>query len=180
MLVADKQVLKANLAAGTLNIQLELVYLYVDNLNTITTLAALFMQFCETGTVETVWPDYGVKIYPLSVLYYIFVAISMLSCVLIIAVSTIETTWGPSMALNGNSHEDVMTAVEHMKDQQKFVMKVICVGGTSIIVSASLLCFAKEGIGVGFMEMCIYAIGLYFIASEGSKAYLIFHEGRAD
>lgn len=88
MIVADRQVLKANLVAGTLAIQLELVYLYVGNLNAVTTLAALVASFTESSTIETIWPDYGVDLRALSIFYYLFVAIAMISCFLIIAVST--------------------------------------------------------------------------------------------
>lgn len=91
-----------------------------------------------------------------------------------------ETLWAPSMALNGVTHMDVMQAVDHMRQQQTFVMRVICVAGFSIVIAASLFIFAKEGVGVGFMVMCVFISGLYFIVSEGSKALSAFHEGRSN
>jgi len=52
MLVGDKNLLKATLAKGVLEIQLALIQLYTDNLNSIGTQANLLAGFALTGLWE--------------------------------------------------------------------------------------------------------------------------------
>lgn len=124
MIVADRKVLTASLAQKSLQIQSQLVFLYTNNLNAISTQAALFSAFAFTGLEETDYPETGFgRNNVLPFFYYFFITICFLTAMSTLLQSTIETIWGPSMAMNGENHEAVIDAAEHMKLQQRFVFK---------------------------------------------------------
>ena len=59
MIVADKRVLKANLAKGSIAVQYKLITLYVNNLSTLGTNAALIAVMTLVGLIETEYPMEG-------------------------------------------------------------------------------------------------------------------------
>ena len=59
MIAADRNMLKASLTRGILEIQLNLVNLYTSNLNAIATQVALVVGFSFTGIAEITHPGQG-------------------------------------------------------------------------------------------------------------------------
>ena len=124
MIAADRNMLKASLTRGILEIQLNLVNLYTSNLNAIATQAALVAGFSFTGIAETTYPGHGVVPLTLGYFYYFFDTLCLVSGLFAVSQATIVTLYGPAMALSGETPEAVTRSVVLMRDQQDFVFKV--------------------------------------------------------
>lgn len=124
MIAADRNMLKASLTRGILEIQLNLVNLYTSNLNAIATQAALVAGFAFTGIAETTYPGHGVVPLTLGYFYYFFDTLCLVSGLFAVSQATIVTLYGPAMALSGETPEAVTRSVVLMRDQQDFVFKV--------------------------------------------------------
>lgn len=91
MIVADRNMLKASLAKGVLEIQLTLIQLYTSNLNAIGTQAALIAGFAFTGIAETPYPNDNFDDEVIEYFYYFFITVTLVSG--LFAVSQAVSGW---------------------------------------------------------------------------------------
>ncbi|CAE7552949.1 unnamed protein product [Symbiodinium microadriaticum] len=174
MIVADRNMLKASLAKGVLEIQLTLIQLYTSNLNAIGTQAALVAGFAFTGIAETIYPQGEFVDGILEYFYYFFITTTLVSGLFAVSQSTIVTLYGPAMALSGETPEAVTTSVSNMRRQQDFVFKVGAVAVTSLFLSAIFLSWARRPKGVATLNTLVYLGVYYLMVTEGRKAYMLF------
>lgn len=174
MIVADRNMLKASLAKGVLEIQLTLIQLYTSNLNAIGTQAALIAGFAFTGIAETPYPNDNFDDEVIEYFYYFFITVTLVSGLFAVSQATIVTLYGPAMALSGETPEAVTSSVSNMRGQQDFVFKVGGVAITSLFLSAICLSWARRPRGVASVNTIVYLGVYYLMVSEGRKAYLLF------
>lgn len=174
MIVADRNMLKASLAKGVLEIQLTLIQLYTSNLNAIGTQAALIAGFAFTGIAETPYPNDNFDDAVIEYFYYFFITLTLVSGLFAVSQATIVTLYGPAMALSGETPEAVTSSVSNMRGQQDFVFKVGGVAITSLFLSAICLSWARRPRGVATVNTLVYLGVYYLMLSEGRKAFLLF------
>lgn len=174
MIVADRNMLKASLAKGVLQIQLTLIQLYTSNLNAIGTQAALIAGFAFTGIAETPYPNDNFDDEVIEYFYYFFITLTLVSGLFAVSQATIVTLYGPAMALSGETPEAVTSSVSSMRGQQDFVFKVGGVAITSLFLSAICLSWARRPRGVATVNTLVYLTVYYLMVSEGRKAYMLF------
>lgn len=169
--MGDKNLLKANLAKGVLEIQLALIQLYTDNLNSIGTQAALLASFAFTGITSTPYPQAGLVKNIMEFFYFGCMALSFGTALFALSQATVVTTYGPAMALSGNNAASVKTSAGHMKLQQDFVFKVgfICI--SSFFVAAIGLTWARRNTGQATMNCLIYLFAYAVTVVKGFQVY---------
>ena len=102
MLLADRKVLEANLARGTLTIQYRLITLYSHNLSALGTNAALIANLAILAIVETDFPSNHEDFEPYtSSLYYVCCIAATVCSFVVFTQSSMEVIWVPSRALSG-------------------------------------------------------------------------------
>jgi hypothetical protein len=148
MIVGDRNVMKANLARGALQIQLNLIQLYTSNLNAISTQAALVTSFEFTGIAETVWPygqNSGVYLQDaLIYLYYIVIIFGLVCGLFAVSQSTLVTIYGPGMALSGETPEAMTNAVSNMRKKQDYIITLCGISVTCLFFSCVFMAWARR------------------------------------
>ena len=174
MIAADKNLLQATLTQGVLSIQFQLVDLYTNNLTAIGTVCALVAGFAYTGYGEAAYSFVNKGDNILAYFYYPADLLALSLGLFAVAHTTIATMFGPAMALNGETPEMVIKAVEHMSDCQTYVCQigVLCV--SALLLSGCILGWARLPRGVAAMNTIVYASVGYVIYREGMKAYILF------
>jgi hypothetical protein len=140
MIVGDRNMMKASLAKGILEIQLYLVEFYTRNLSAFGDQGALLAGFAYTAIFEAVYPNRIVFQYWFSYPYYFFSTICLISSLFIVTQSTIVTMYGPAMALSGETPESVASSVLNMRRQQTLIFKIGIVAIASLYLSG--ICFS--------------------------------------
>ncbi len=174
MIAADKNLLQATLTQGVLSIQFQLVNLYTNNLTAIGTVCALVAGFAYTGYGEAPYSFVNEGNNILAYIYYPVDLVALSLGLFAVAQTTIATMFGPAMALNGDTPETVIKAVEHMSNCQTYVCQlgVLCVA--ALLLSGCIIGWVRLPRGVAAMNTVIYAGVGYVIYREGVKAYLLF------
>jgi hypothetical protein len=148
MIVGDRNMMKAALTRGVLQIQLNLIELYTSNLNSIATQAALISSFEFTGIAETVYPTNQTSNVPLqnvlAYFYYSFITFGIVCGLFAVSQATIVTIYGPGTALSGETPEAMTTAVSNMRKQQDFVFKLCGVSVTCLFISCICMEWARR------------------------------------
>jgi hypothetical protein len=158
MLEADKNLLSATLTVGILEIQQNLVQLYLNNLNAVATQTALFCAFSFTGLFETIIPhDYTYQ-YALAFFYYFFQTVAVTVGLFAIAQATIVTIGGPAMALKGETPEAVTHVVKIMKNQQNFVVMLFSITLGCIFGMMLFWMWIKRPIGIATINTVILLV----------------------
>lgn len=103
MLLADRKVLEANLARGTLTIQYRLLTLYSHNLSALGSNAALIANLAILAIVETDFPIHRHEEFEPynSSVYYACCIASTVCAFVAFTQSSMEVIWVPSKALGG-------------------------------------------------------------------------------
>jgi hypothetical protein len=175
MIAGDKNLLRATLAQGVLQIQITLVELYNNNINALATGVTMIASFAYTGLAEAYFPHndhpYNEN---LMYFYYFFVIVSLSVGVFCICQSTIVTMFGPSLALNGETHEAVINAVGHMQEQQSFVFWIAAVSTVCLMIAMCFLGWARLDPGIAAMDTVLYAGAIYLMVQEGIKVFEMF------
>jgi hypothetical protein len=140
MIVGDRNMLKATIARGILEIQLNLVAFYTNNLAAFGDQAALIAGFAYTAVFEAVYPTNFQYQYYIAFPYYFFGTICLISSLFIVSQSTIVTMYGPAMALSGETPESVTSSVTNMRNQQTLIFKIGVV--TVFTLFANGICYA--------------------------------------
>ena len=103
MLVADRKVLEANLAKGTLTIQYRLITLYSHNLSALGTNAALIANLSVLAIIETHYPEHHEEQEPYnSMMYQACCILGAIAAFFAFTQSSMEVIWVPSKALSGS------------------------------------------------------------------------------
>jgi hypothetical protein len=181
MIVADKKVLEANLAKGTLSIQYKLNMLYRDNLNSLATQSALIATVGLVGFQQG--NDYPTPSTPgtliASLILFLGLNIGTIASFISYTQSTVEVIWGPIMGLSGDHHSEVIEATRHMLIQQNESMVWLSLAVFGILWTPFfyilLLVDWKCAIPVGLAIIG----GYYFIWTEGTNAYQLFNHDAA-
>jgi hypothetical protein len=180
MIAGDKNKLKASLTQGVLQIQGLLIELYGSNLNTLASQSALLAAFSFTGYTEatvnrTKLND--VLAYP----FYFINAITVVVSLFIVSQATLVSIFGPTLALNGNSAEAVQTAVNHMEEQQYFILKLACVSVTTLFIGCTLLSWTRMHYGPATIVTAVFITVYYNIIKHGRNSYETFrHRSKAN
>lgn len=181
MIVADKKVLEANLAKGTLSIQYKLNILYRENLNSLSTQSALIaivglVGFQQGNDYDT--PTTSATIF-VSLLLFLGLNIGTIASFIAYTLSSVEVIWGPIMGLSGDHHSEVIEATRHMLIQQNEAMLWLVIGVFAIISTpyfyVLLLVDWKCSIPVGIAVL----VGYYVIWTQGMSAYNLFNHDAA-
>jgi hypothetical protein len=148
MIVGDRNMMKAALTRGVLQIQLNLIELYTSNLNSIATQAALISSFEFTGIAETVYPSNQTSGVPLQTklayFYYGFITFGLVCGLFAVSQATIVTIYGPGTALSGETPEAMTTAVSNMRKQQDFVFKLCGISVTCLFIACVCMEWARR------------------------------------
>ena len=179
MIVADKKVLEANLAKGTLSIQYKLNVLYRENLNSLATQSALIARIGLVGFQQGNDAIYDLPTTPVtiiaSLILFLGLNIGTIASFLSYTQSTVEVIWGPIMGLSGDHHSEVIEATRHMLIQQNESMAWLSLAVSGILCTPFFFIFLtvdwKCAIPVGVAMI----VGYYLIWTEGSKAYELFN-----
>lgn len=177
MIVADKKVLEANLAKGTLSIQYKLNVLYRENLNSLATQSALIARIGLVGFQQG--NDFELPTTPVtiiaSLILFLGLNLGTIASFLSYTQSTVEVIWGPIMGLSGDHHSEVIEATRHMLIQQNESMAWLSLAVAGILWTPFFFIFLlvdwKCAIPVGVAMI----VGYYLIWTEGSKAYELFN-----
>lgn len=78
------------------------------------------------------------------------------------------------MAMNGENHEAVIEAAEHMKLQQRFVFKTGVISGGCLFIASSFFIYAKQGAGIATICAATIIFAFYYIMLQGYLAYKSF------
>lgn len=148
MIVGDRNMMKASLTRGVLQIQLNLIELYTSNLNSIATQAALISGFEFTGIAETVYPDNqtsGVYLQEkLAYFYYGFITFGIVCGLFAVSQATIVTIYGPGTALSGDTPEAMTNAVSNMRKQQDFIFRLCGISVTCLFIACVCMEWARR------------------------------------
>jgi hypothetical protein len=174
MIVGDRNMMKASLAKGILEIQLYLVDFYTRNLSAFGDQGALLAGFAYTAIFEAVYPNKIVMQYWLSYPYYFFSTICLISSLFIVTQSTIVTMYGPAMALSGETAESVASSVLNMRKQQTLIFKIGIVAIAALYLSGISFSWARGPPGVASICTLIYVCGFYYMVKVGRETYLQF------
>ena len=179
MIVADKKVLKANLLKGSVAVQYKLIKLYVVNLGTLGTNAALVSVMTLIGLIETIYPVNGeIPDDVFSYIYYILCLLAWIYSLLAYSEAAISVIWGPVTALSGGKSEEVMIAIKRMKLQQHDAFRSGSLSGFFLLLGMMVFTFALQGYAVGSVCALVYIVGFYMIYWEGRKVMREFDVDR--
>lgn len=179
MLVADKKVLKANLVKGSIAVQYKLVQLYVTNLGTLGTNAALIAAMTLIGLLETIYPVNGfIPDDVFGFIFYIFALLAWIYSLLCYCEAAVSVIWGPVMALSGGNSDEVMFAIKNMKLQQKDSFRFGAWAGFYLLLAMMVYTYALQGLAVGGICTVVYIGAFYMIISEGDKVMTEFDVDR--
>lgn len=180
MLVADRNALKANLTVGTLQNQLSMVLLYVNNFQSIAMETILLCGFAFTPIVETPYEHDHLYQRVIAYPFYLFNCTALMCGLFIASQSMIANMYGPAMALRGETPKAVAKAVDIMKHIQNQTMYVGAAGLSCLIISTVLLYFARIKWTFAIVTACIYALLYYMMLITGVKTYYEFHVENVD
>jgi hypothetical protein len=178
MLVADKKLLEANLAKGSLSVQYKLIRLYVENLGTLGTNAALIAAMTLVGLIETEYPVLGEI--PDGVFSYVFYVLCLLAWIyslLAYSEAAVSVMWGPVMALSGGTSDEVIQAIRKMKRQQNDIFRLGSYSGLCLLIAMMVFTYALQGLAVGSICAVVYVVAIYLIFTEGKR---VMHDFDAD
>lgn len=122
MIQGDRNYLKATLTRGMLELQKRLIDLYVGNLQSIGTQAALVGAFAFAGIGEITMPTTGYTWLGLSFLYDCFIHATLCLSIWATAQATIVTMYGPAVALKGAEFDTVLYVAEKIREQRRLVL----------------------------------------------------------
>lgn len=179
MIVADKKLLEANLAKGSLIIQYKLNILYKNNLNSLATQSALIATIglvgFQQGNSYPIPSHIGEVIAQL--LLFVGLNIGTIASFVAYTQCAVAVVWGPIMGLSGEHQSEVLEATRHMLIQKNdsivwgafAILAIVSTPFFYILLLVDWKCALPCGIA------CL--IGYYLIWTEGSKAYHLFdHE----
>ena len=123
MIAANKRFIKADLTRGVLNIQQLLITLYIQNMNSCATQAALVCGFSfnvmvSSASFITVETTSDMALY---VLYFASCTLSFLFGLMVLGLSTVVVMFGPAKALKSEREDAVKEAAEVMRKEQRTV-----------------------------------------------------------
>jgi hypothetical protein len=191
MIQGDRNYLKASLTRGMLELQNRLIDLYVGNLQSIGTQAALIGAFSFAGIGEITMPNTGYTWLGLQFMYDCFIHATLCLSIWATAQSTIVTMYGPAVALKGAEFDTVLYVADKIRDQRRLVLFIgagdnsqLSYYGLLIPCTASLTCiflatianfWAKIPPAVALSTTIVYVIGYTFTIVEGIRCYNVFH-----
>lgn len=175
MIHADRNLLKANLTRGTVDIQAKLITLYAWNLRSITTQAALIGGFAFTSNLELVYPSSGYECLPCQLVYQGLVAVCLGLCFFIISQATIITQQGPEAALVGTTPDIVLKVAAQIRSQQKFIYFLGVLSLSAFLFAVVILFWSKIDTPVIASSTIIIVSGYGFIVYETYRIYSVFH-----
>lgn len=168
MIVADKKVLKAQLAKGSVAVQYKLINLYVVNLSTLGTNAALIAAMTLVGLIETEYPVLdNIPDGVFSYFFYLFCLLAWIYSLLAYSEAAVSVIWGPVMALSGSTSDEVMAAIKQMKRQQQDSFRLASLSGLFLLLAMVIFTFALQGYYVGSLCAVVYCTAIYLIIAEG-------------
>lgn len=164
MLVADRSALAATVQQGLLAIREREMNLFAGNLNAIGTQAALFAGFAFTALA-------GMDLSQTSEAFRVFLALSAsltfgssLHCV---CRATFVNMWGPSLALQGASAEDVIFAVDKMRTERAYLYRWGVISMCCFIIMASLVNWVTLGdVSASFATVVIILMACHTVMVE--------------
>jgi hypothetical protein len=173
MIAADKNLLKATLTQGVLQIQNNLITLYTNNLNNMAVISGLIAGFAYTGYIEAVYPVTP-KDNVISYFFHPINVVCLIASLICVSQASIVSIFGPSMALTSHDSQAVATAVQLMREQQGVVFQLMVVAIVTLFVSTTLLSFAKVPVGVGVIIAFVFLTCGVLMYIEGKKAFDLF------
>ena len=174
MLLADKKVLEANLKRGALAIQYKLVFHHTENLNVLSTNAALISCLCFVGLMETSYVTGNIPDWIFGYIYYFFISTSLLASFLAYSQGSLEVIWGPVVALSGEDQQEVSGASRHMKSQQEEGFVWGAISTITLMIAMWIFILAQSGWFVGIPITLLIFSSIYYILHEGKKALQLF------
>jgi hypothetical protein len=181
MIVADKKVLEANLAKGTLSIQYKLNILYRTNLNSLATQAALIATIGLVGFQQgnDYAPPNDPGSYFASLLLFVGLNVGTIASFIAYTLSTVEVIWGPIMGLSGDHHSEVIEATRHMLIQQNESMVWLSSAVFGILSTPYFYVLLLVDWKCALPLLVAIVVGCYVIWTEGMKAYQLFNHDAA-
>jgi len=162
--------MEANLAKGSLLVQYKLIKLYVQNIGTLGTNAALIAAMTLIGLIETIYPVEGeIPDGFFSYVYYILCLLAWIYSLLTYSESAVNVIWGPVMALSGGTSDEVMIAIKKMKQQQNNIFRLGSYSGLCLLLGMMVFTFALQGVIVGSICAVVYVVSIYLIFVEGNR-----------
>lgn len=177
MIVADKKVLEANLAKGSLTIQYKLNILYKNNLNSLATQAALIATIglvgFQQGNSYPIPSNIGETI--AQIILFFGLNVGTIASFIAYTQCSVAVIWGPIMGLSGEHQSEVIEATRHMLFQKNdsiiwgafAILAVISTPFFYILLLVDWKCAISCGLAI--------VIGYYLIWTEGTKAYHLFN-----
>jgi len=177
MIHGDKNYLKATLTKGMLELQTRLINLYVGNLQSIGTQAALIGAFSFAGIGEITMPTTGYTWIGLEFLYDCFIHATLCLSIFATAQSTLVTMHGPAVALKGAEFDTVLFVANKIRDQRRLVLFIGAASLTCIFLATIFNFWAKIPPAVALSTTIVYVVGYAFTVREGLRCYDAFHPG---
>lgn len=169
-LLVDKKVLQSQYSRNNLNIHFKLVSLYVSNLNSLATTAALIAGL-SFGCIHEF--DYPTKYLPTEWRFgYFYTLVSMLALIfsiLSLSQTTICLIFGPTMFLFGESHSDSLSALNLMRHQQREGFFWSCSSVAMAYLQALFFVWGVAHLPVACIVTVTHLIGYYIIYTQGMK-----------
>jgi hypothetical protein len=124
-----------------------------------------------TGIGSAFFPQVGRLENVLEFFYFGFMTMSFGTALFCLFQATIVTTYGPAMALSGDSGTSVKYAAGHMKLQQDFVFNIGFVCISSFFVGAICLSWARRPTGQAILNTLIYLGSFALLVVKGFQVY---------
>jgi hypothetical protein len=181
MIHADKNYLKATLSMGMLQIQTALIDLYVGNLQSLGTIAALIAALAMKGFLETDWPIKEYVDTPTTeYLYYIFNLLSFTLAAYATSQAMFVTIKGPSTALQGDNAEVVLKVADKIRDGRLYCLKLSFMSITFFFFASILLYYTKVPNGLAIYMSLVFLSGYVLFVYESYKCFKIFNPEKSD
>ncbi len=116
----------------------------------------------------------------LSYFYYIFFTVCLVAALFVLSQATVVTTFGPSMALKGNTSDAVKVASSLMHKQQLQIYKVAALSISSLFLGSCLACWSFYPIGVSVITTIVYMVAYYFVVREALNVINTFASAEND
>lgn len=129
------------------------------------------MYLNHQGIGSTPYPQKGARASVLEFFYFSFITLCFGTALFSLCQATIVTTYGPAMALSGDSAASVKHSAGHMKLQQDFVFKIgyLCI--SAIFAASVMLTWARRPYGQAVLTTLIYLGAYLLLVVKGYQVY---------
>jgi hypothetical protein len=177
MIAAERNVIQSQFARKSLHSHKILIHLFLANLHSISTQAAIIcdVSFGGVGEVELPANSDIVGAFVFGYIYYFCCMCALMTALLALSHSTIYTIYGHSLFLKSETSELSVGAVDKLKSSQQESGMWGALSTLFVLMQGCVYTWANvSNVRVGIVVTLIYLIGIYTIYAQGVKTIKLF------